>query len=212
MFNTFVTFLKNLNQNVRCRPWCKKVLNLSVFLLLILSLSPARAGDSPTREYKVKAVYLYKFILFTTWPEEVFDSSNRRITIGILGNDPFGNAFDDVAGKSIAGRTLVIKRFRELPSMEALEQCQLVFMHALKKQEVARFLKSMEGRPILSVSDMPGFIDWGGMINFVISEGMVRFEINHKAATRERIQLSSKLLRLAERIIEDYPEDDQGRQ
>jgi hypothetical protein len=49
----------------------------------------------------------------------------------------------------------------------------------------------------LTVGESADFLSLGGMINFVLEEDRVSFEINLEAAERHRLKLSSKLLAVA---------------
>jgi hypothetical protein len=50
---------------------------------------------------------------------------------------------------------------------------------------------------VLTVGESPDFLRQGGIINFVLEDGKVRFEINQDAATQADLRISSRLLRLA---------------
>jgi len=57
-------------------------------------------------------------------------------------------------------------------------------------------LKAVDGRPVLTVSEL-GHGDPGGVIQFVLRDGRVRFDIDPAAATANGVTISSKLLDLA---------------
>jgi len=58
-------------------------------------------------------------------------------------------------------------------------------------------LASLHGSTVLTVSDAAGFLDAGGMIQFLNENDRVRFAINTDATTRAKLKVSSKLLSLA---------------
>ena len=170
-------------------------------------------------EYEIKAVYLYNFILFTQWPDEQSSkvnpaytkSSNPRsqrtndtITIGILGDDPFGDAFERVEGQIIKAKNkrLIIKRFGRFHKDLNLKQCQLLFISSSEKDNCRNILENANGCAMLTVADSNGFLESGGMINLVKVKKKIRWEINQTPVKKAKIRLSSQLLRNAVRVVE----------
>ena len=153
----------------------------------------ARAG--PSREYLVKAAFLYNFAKFTVWPAEAFADPSTPLRLCLLGKDPFQGALDSLAGKTVRKRKLEIHR---LTKTTALGKCHLLFVSASENKRLATILKVLRGMPVLAVGDMPNFAHSGGIINLKTVRNKVRFEINVNAARRAHLKFSSKLLRLAE--------------
>ena len=154
---------------------------------------PARAG--PSREYLVKAAFLYNFAKFTVWPAKVFADAETPLRLCLLGKDPFQGALDSLAGKTVRKRKLEIHR---LTKTSGLGKCHLLFVSASENKRLATILKILRGMPVLAIGDMPNFAHSGGIINLKTVRNKVRFEINVDAAKRAHLKFSSKLLRLAE--------------
>jgi hypothetical protein len=58
-------------------------------------------------------------------------------------------------------------------------------------------MEMLRGQPVLTVSDaMASPVD-RGIVNFVIDDNKVRFEIDERAAEQNHLTISSKLLSLA---------------
>ncbi len=155
--------------------------------------APARAG--PSREYLVKAAFLYNFAKFTVWPAKAFAGPSTPLRLCLLGKDPFQGALDSLAGKTVRKRKLEIRR---LSKTTALGKCHMLFVSASENKRLATILKVLRGMPVLAVGEMPNFAHSGGIINLKTVRNKVRFEINVKAARRANLKFSSKLLRLAE--------------
>jgi|TARA_B100002003_G_C13952523_1_gene461766 hypothetical protein len=172
----------------------------SIFIFLILSSTICFAGE-PEREYRIKAGFLYKFLLFAEWPEEAYSEPGNTIIIGIIGKDYFGNAFEPVEGEIIDGRKLIVKKFKENVSPVALEKCHILFISSSLKKKMSKILKSLSERPVITVSEVKGFAQTGGMINFLRKGNRVGFEINTSTAESAGIKFRSKLLRVAQRIV-----------
>jgi hypothetical protein len=150
----------------------------------------------------MKAVFLYQLLHFTEWPQKAFAADQDIIIIGILGKDPFGSMFKPVEGGAIDGRRLVVKRFEKGASAESLKACQLLFISSSLGGDVGVVLESLNEHPVLTVSEVEDFVELGGMVNFLVKKDELKLEINQGAAERVGIKLRSKLLRLAERIVE----------
>lgn len=188
-----------------------------ILVLLAGAIAPRlRAGSEPSQEYKVKAAFLYNFIKFVDWPKEEMGDANEPITIGIIGKDPFGNAFEPVKDKKVKERKVVIKRFKSIAELkelgergkdeldkqsEAMKKCHLLFVCSSEKEYLKDIISAVRERPILTVADTTEFLQAGGIINFVMEEQKVRFEISAAAAERSKLKIRSQLLRLAKKVV-----------
>ena len=157
------------------------------------------ARADPAGEYDVKAVYLFNFARFTTWPDHVFASPSTPIAMCILGHDPFGPVLDRaLAGETIDGRALTARR---LASAEGVEGCQLLFLDAVAAATHAAFLQTLATRAILTVGDDEAFVRAGGMVGFSRDGATIRIAVNPDAVRRGGLAMSSQLLRIA-RIVD----------
>ncbi len=186
-----------------------------VFLFLALFTAPkAQADSASSREYQVKAAFLYNFIMFVDWTDEKMPAVNEPIIIGIIGKDPFGKAFDPVKDKQAKDRKVAVKRFKGLEELkksgeaefnqelEAIRKCHLLFICPSEEKVVREIIDLIKDSNILTVGDMPKFLEaGGGIVNFVLEEQKVRFEIDANAANQAGLKIRSQLLRLATRVI-----------
>lgn len=156
-------------------------------------LPPAQAGTS--LEYAVKATFLYKFAPFVEWPEIALPPPNGPLNICVAGRNPFNQLLDRaVAGQRLNGHPFAI---RHMAQVTADSDCQILFVGGSDEQSVAQGLDQVRGRPVLTVTDSDDDSASHGVINFVVSDNKVRFQIDEVAAERNRIAISSKLLSLA---------------
>jgi hypothetical protein len=172
---------------------------LIVVGFLLLSILPARAGEREASEYEVKAAFLYNFAKFTEWPAELFAGDQAPLTICVLGDDPFGKAFNPIRSKTVKNRPVAV---REIADADAVGGCHVLFISASEQLHVDDLLTAIGKRSILTVSDMKRFVQSGGMISFVMVDDKVRFEINNGAANRAGLKISSQILKLARTVIE----------
>jgi hypothetical protein len=170
---------------------------LAFVLFFLMTAGWGLAADKPAAasEYQLKAAFLFNFVKFTEWPSSAFASATAPVVICVLGEDPFGRTLDDlVKGESINGRPIVVQR---LAHGEAPSVCHVLFISRSEKKELLPWLQNLMKRPVLTVSDLDGFCEAGGIINLVLSSsGTVRPEINPEAARAAGIQISSRLLKL----------------
>jgi len=157
-------------------------------------LSFARGETQPAPEYAVKAAFLFNFAKFVEWPDDAFADPASPLVLCVVGEDPFGDALRSLKGKIVNGRPLAI---RYLTTIEELDRCHLLFVCPSEKPVLSKILQTTKGRSILTVGDMEGFTQDGGIINLVKEESRIGIEVNLEAAQRTRLKISSKLLALA---------------
>ncbi|MBS0632310.1 MAG: YfiR family protein [Verrucomicrobia bacterium] len=169
---------------------------LACLLLVLAGLLPGPAVARPlSREYDVKAAFLYNFAMFIDWPKEAFAGPDSPFVIGVLGTDPFGSSLEEtVAGERVKGRPIVIRRFSEAAGAQG---CHLVFISASEHRRVKELLRVLRRPTLVTVADMPGFVEAGGLIGFV-TDTRVGIRINAAALRESKVLISSKLLRLAQ--------------
>lgn len=155
----------------------------------------ASAQGSVPSEYQVKSAFLYNFTKFVEWPAGAFPGASSPFIIGVVGNETFEGALEKMQqGKSVNGRDLVVKRFKQVTDIGS---CQVLFVSDSEKDKMAKILERLGKGNTLTVGDNGQFIQRGGMINFVIENKEVHFEINPDAAERAGLKISSRLLGLA---------------
>jgi YfiR/HmsC-like len=174
---------------------------LRVACVLVASWCSGAMSAPPAAEYQVKAAYLFNFGQFVEWPLHAFDSPNAPFVIGVVGEDPFGKTLDDViAGESLGGHPLVVRRFRNIEDISA---CNILFIGRSEAGRLDETLKAMKGRSVLTVTDIAGAERRGAIIVLVNDNNRIRMRINVAAAKASNLVISSKLLRPAEVVGND---------
>lgn len=169
----------------------------------LLSSPLLAAPVGPTREFQVKAVFLYNFAQFVEWPAESFPSADSPLVIGVLGLDPFGTFLDEtVQDEKVNGRALVVKRFR---SIGEVRDCHILFVSGSEGGRAEEIVSALQGRSVLTVCDWEGLARHGAMIRFTTERNRVRLRINLEAAKAAGLNISSKLLRSAESVTRHHP-------
>jgi hypothetical protein len=184
------------------------VTNNTIRLLLIIAICflpvATFSGHGEERipnEYQVKAAFLFNFAKFVEWPADAFDGPDAPFILGVLGDNPFGSALGRIKGKTANGRKLLVYHFKEV---DDINECHILFVSASEKEHLAKIFKALKHANILLVGDMENFAGQGGMINFIVKDQKIGFEINVDAVGSGNLIVSSKLLSLA-KIVHGRP-------
>ena len=165
----------------------------TVFCLLFV-VSGAVGQQKPS-EYQVEAAYLFNFGRFVEWPAKLAPAKTGPFTICVLGQDPFGPALDKtVAGGMIGNQSVAARR---ISTPHDSGDCQILYISSSEESRLNKIIESLDKNPVLTVSDIPGFSQRRGMIEFVREGNRIRFEVNLTATQSAGLNLSSDLLKVA---------------
>jgi hypothetical protein len=162
----------------------------------------AYGRDLSGPEYQIKAAFIYNFAKFVEWPHTAFENSGDSIVLAVAPhNDPDSDAFLSLNNKTVGGRKIKVRICNDVRD---IGECHILFLDSTNPKFIQEVLKTVKDRSILTVGHIKGFIQEGGVINFFIKEGKLRFEVNLDAAERSGIKLGSQILMSAEVIIEEH--------
>ena len=166
--------------------WIKKLYLLFAIFTMCYSSSFAQKA-----KYQVDIIYrLSKHI---TWPETVNDS---KFVIGVLGSKKDFQSFQELAvNKSGYKKSPMEVRYFE--NNDAIEDCQILYISKEYTMEIRDVLKKTKNQPVLIISDEEGYGELGSVINFVDTEGKLKFELNQAQADKRGLQVSEKLKKIA---------------
>jgi len=168
--------------------------SLGVVLFHCLLAAHSAAVDLKSdQEYQIKAVFVYNFAKFVEWPAASFKDAKAPLAMCILGNDPLKSFLDNLKGKHVEGRPVVV---RKITTVEHCDECHMLFIPTAQKDNLLHILKAVQNRSILTVSDTKGFSSSGVMINLILIDNRIGFEINPVVAGRASLRISSQLLKL----------------
>jgi YfiR/HmsC-like len=173
---------------------------IACVLLLGLAAWPAGAlAQAPEKlEQRIKAVFLYKFAGYVDWPEGSFPATDTPITIGVMGSEPVAQELAQaIAGRTVNERPLVVRSVKPGDSLAGLH---VLFMGKSENGRLAALLPQARSLGILSVTETEGALAQGSVINFVMAERKLRFEISLESAERNRLKLSARLLVVAQQV------------
>lgn len=169
----------------------------------LLGGSPAGAAEEPTLEHRVKAAFLYQFVGYVEWPPRSFTLPDAPVVIAVMGADAVAAELRQVVtGRTAGGRKVAVKQVR--PG-EPLAGVHILFIGSAESARLAQVAQSAQPRPVLTVTEAEGALEQGSMINFVIVDRRVRFEVALDSAERNGLRLSSRLLAVAQQVRTGTP-------
>jgi len=162
--------------------------------LALVSLSAVAQDAKVADESRLKLAFLFNFVQFVDWPPASLASDNN-IRLCVVGNDPFGSDLDQLAGRPVRGRTLLVQR----PSrIEEIRNCHLVYVEKLSAPGVPpRLSEALRDSALLLVSSESGSASRGATIEFVAQGGRLRWHLNLDAARQSGLRISAKLVELS---------------
>lgn len=189
----------------------RKALASLAWLLLTSSVAPALLSPLPARaqgsqapatldealaERRVKAAYLYRFAGYAQWPDGAFARADSPLVIGVWGNDELADDLQKlVADRVIEGRRIEVRKIRD---GELGAPMHILFVGRQRTGRLADRAESAPPHGTLVVSESAGALRQGSVINFLLSDGQIRFELSLETAERYGLRLSSRLVAVAQ--------------
>jgi hypothetical protein len=192
---------------MRTPPLVRSILLAAAFALAGAGgwpMESARAQEDPAQlELKVKAAFLYKFIGYIDWPAASFARPDTPVTIAVVGADALAAELAQaVAGRTANDRPVTVRRLKPGDSLDGIH---VLFVGRAESPRLAQLAQAAQARSILTVTESDGALAQGSIINFVVAERRVRFEIALDSAEKSRLKLSSRLLAVAQQVRTGTP-------
>jgi len=166
---------------------------------LAAAMPAARAEGELERQ--VKAAFLYRFGGFVEWPAQAFAGADSPFVIGLHGADELAAPLErTVAGRTLQGRALQVVKLKKDGAMGGERAPHIAFVGARDRTSAQGMLDGCRERPILTVSDSDHVHGMGSIINFLVADERVRFEVSLKAAAAAQLRISARLLAVAYRV------------
>lgn len=152
---------------------------------------------------RVQAAYLHRFLNYVEWPPAVLAQAGTPYVIGVAGDDTVADELARIAaGRSVNNRGVIVKRM--LPG-DPLNGVHMLFIGGGERARQAGWLRMAKGQPILTVTAADGGLDGGSVINFLLVDGRVRFEVSIDAAEQGGLRLNSRLFSVATNVVKGRP-------
>lgn len=175
----------------------KYVAPLLLLLLLVCMITePHRAAGEKMDEYQIKAGFVLNFALLTDWPAES-QVDKDAFPIAILGKVPSNSFVNTLKALSFRGNRVTV---RHIDSADEAKNIRLIFISSSERNHLSGILKEPHHQDVLTVSDMSGFCEAGGMIGMVAAQNRIGYEVNLAAVHKARLSISSQMLKLAKKV------------
>ncbi|MFC1783120.1 YfiR family protein [Planctomycetota bacterium] len=179
--------------------------------------------DKGPTEYEMKAVFIYNYLKYTVWPEDKVKPNGKDkeqvqaepIVVGVIGKDPFGKAWKKIEGKKVNDRKIVIRQLGEFDklsvkpdkskgpySRQDLKKCRVLFICPSEEKNLKKIIDLVKTSSVMTVGQTSGFLEKGGIVNFLLEKKKVCFEINLDAAKLAQLQIKTTVLKLAKRVLQ----------
>jgi len=178
-------------------PWHAGRLRVWLLVLGLLVVPDSLWADS-VQEFAAKAALTFNFARYTDWAETALEDSPDILRVCVVGDESLVEAFQAISGRQVGARYI---RVSVLARRDKPGDCDLIFIEGRDRVRIPLLLSSVRDKPVLTIGEIPDFIDYGGIIKLYRLDGKIRFEISLKAAKRANLVISSRLLRLA-KVVE----------
>jgi len=168
-----------------------------IYLVLLLGLLPLMKISA--QEAKYKAVFTLNFIRYIGWPES---SLQGDFVIGVVKNSEVARWLkDQSAGKKFGFQNIVVKEFKSVD--ELTNDCQVIFVSSTAniRSSADVLMNKAKQRNSLIIAESEGATKFGAAINFVIRDGVLKFELAKDNAAQVDLKFSSRLEGMAAAIV-----------
>ncbi len=140
----------------------------------------------------VKAAYIYNFAKLIDWP-----SSNKKgnFIIGVYGQtNVYQELIKKYSAKRIGTQDIEIKKLSETPDVG---EVHVLFIAEDNTKDLEAILNFIEFEPVLVITEAKKTLNRGSVINFLIIDNSLKFELNISEAQNRQLIIGSRLKDLA---------------
>ena len=169
-----------------------RITNRPAYFVFIAVMFCTLILNAGRKEFEVKAAFVCQFLKYIK-----FDDKQKFFHIGVVGDNPFQGFMKKNDGKVIAGRPVKIHYYEKNDAKLKASKCHIYFISNSAVLQQKNILNVINQPNSLTVGDNKWFLKAGGMLNLLTRANKTRWEINKKAIAGNKINISSKILRLA---------------
>ncbi|HXH71711.1 MAG TPA: YfiR family protein [Mariprofundaceae bacterium] len=172
----------------------RRLLLAAIVLLAVFGQSsPVLAAEAKKADIvTLKSAYIVNFIRFTEWPKP---PPGDEITLEIVGDDELYEVLRSFVRQDVA--KAIGLSVDTCSTAQCLKSAEVVFL-GRSAVGYESTLEQLKGLPVLTISDMPGFVEQGGMIEIKYQNNQLTFVVNRDAVARAGLYISAQLLQLGE--------------
>lgn len=167
-----------------------------VTILLTCVVNIAQAQHAP--ENQLKAALIFNFALFTEWQQSSLPEKGE-LNLCVVKHTLVSDALAELAGKTINGHPLRIKFLSD--GVDNWRNCRLAYLEGDEHLKLSVIRKKIDNFHVLTISDSSTALEEGIMIVIATEDNRFVFDINATAVRQAKLNISSKLLRLARKVL-----------
>jgi hypothetical protein len=175
----------------------------AVLFVATMAASPsAIAADPPTApasEVDLKVAFLLNFARFVKWPGPTA-TNDEPFVVGVFDLEPLREPLAQLERKTVRDRAF---RVRHCRGTNDVAGCHILFINASEPEIQKSVLAAVKDKPVLTVGEAPEFLAEGGIVRFVLRNDRLRLQMSRLAATRAGLELSARLLEIAEKVVDE---------
>lgn len=164
--------------------------NFSLLLSVVSWLLLSSFSEPQINSYSLKALFIYNFTKHVDWPA----NGSAQIYVGIVSEPLLTEKLQQILkNKKVKEKTFEVV---SVQSPEDAVKCQLVFIPAQQGYLLKPFIKGLEGKNVLIVTEGNDMAVKGAAISIIENNGKLTFEVNEHAITRSGLNVSKELIQL----------------
>lgn len=173
-----------------------------VALTVVLFLLGHRCVQAETiDENRVIAAMSFQLLRFAEWTAA--KPQQDPMIVGVHGSERLAGVFKEIASEPKYSGSLVVERIGDGASLLSLEKYSAIYFSGSDLHQTSRLIGKVGKRPIVLIGNYDEFLEMGGMVRFYLREGRLTFDVNLTNSRRNNIEYRAKLLRLANRVVDD---------
>lgn len=173
----------------RLRRHCRLALAAALALC-----APVHASHDPVHENDLKAAFVFNFAVFTEWPQDAL-AGGAPISLCASPGNAMLAALAGLQDKLVNGHRIAVRS-----SLAPVRGCHVLVLDRADRERWAQLKQELAGATVLTVSDDRVISGDGAIIGLSVADSRIGFDVDMGAARVARLQLSSKLLRLARSV------------
>lgn len=171
-------------------------------MALLVAFTTMAGTPAEYPEHQVKAAWMFNFTRFVDWPATAFPSKDSPCVVGVLGKDPFRGELESAfTGKFLNGRKFELRRLKR---DDDAAKCHILFIPAGERRAWRELQPALAKAPVLTIGEADGFLDLGAIVNFMIQDGSIAFEIDLRNAQKAGLKFDANVLKIAAKVKGKY--------
>ena len=170
----------------------KKFVVLVLLFAGVASMS-VKAGEIE----RYKSLFTLNFIRYIGWPDK---ADKGEFVIGVLRNKALAEELrSQTGGKKVGFQNIVIKEFS---SVDEITSCHVIYVSdMINFSKQAQNIAAKAGSNALIISESNNAISNGSMINFIVDNNLLKFEVSPKNAQVHGLTVSKALMSMNNAIL-----------